>query len=76
MAPAPHSSDPPRPPSSITAADAAKAGALMLAVNGLCTGAGAAIGALLGVIVPLAIAGFFVGFAVAIAFVIRRYSER
>ncbi len=66
----------PRSRSPITAADAAKAGALMLAVNGVCTGAGAGVGALLGIPVPLALAGFFIGFAAAIAVVIRRYSER
>jgi hypothetical protein len=75
MAPDRRESDSSRPRSSITAADAAKAGALMLAVNALCTGAGAGIGALLGVTVPMALAGFFVGFGVAIAVVIRRYSE-
>jgi F0F1-type ATP synthase assembly protein I len=66
----------PRPGSRSTAADAAKAGALMLAVNGLCAGVGAAVGVLLGPIVPLALAGFFIGFGAAIAVVIRRYSER
>jgi hypothetical protein len=76
MEPASRQSDSSRPRSAFTAADAAKAGVLMLAVNGLCTGAGAALGALLGVVVPLALAGFFVGFAIAIAVVIRRYSER
>jgi hypothetical protein len=63
-----------RPP--ITGADAAKAGMVMLAVNGLCVGAGAGIGALAGATLPLALVGFFVGFAAAIAFVIRRYSDR
>jgi hypothetical protein len=73
----------PRPPagssrsrSPITGADAAKAGVMMLAVNGLCAGVGAAIGALVGAIVPLVLAGFFIGFGVAIAVVIRRFSER
>jgi hypothetical protein len=73
----------PRPPagssqsrSPITAADAAKAGVLMLTVNGLCAGVGAAVGALVGAIVPLALAGFFIGFGAAIAVVIRRFSER
>lgn len=74
--------DPHRPAGSpgsrspITGADAAKAGALMLAVNGLCAGVGAAVGALVGATVPLALAGFFVGFGVAIAFVIRRFGAR
>ncbi|HZO76561.1 MAG TPA: hypothetical protein VFB39_00855 [Solirubrobacteraceae bacterium] len=62
--------------SPITGADAAKAGMLMLTVNCLCAGIGAAVGAAIGAIVPLALVGFFVGFGVAIAFVIRRYSAR
>jgi hypothetical protein len=66
----------PRSQSPITAADAAKAGVLMLAVNGLCAGVGAGIGALVGAIVPLALAGFFIGFGAAIAVVIRRFSVR
>lgn len=46
----------------------------MLTVNGLCAGAGAAVGSLFGAAVPLALAGFFIGFGAAIAFVIKRYS--
>ncbi|MGN6169291.1 MAG: hypothetical protein ACTHQQ_14160 [Solirubrobacteraceae bacterium] len=70
----PAGSPPSRSP--VTGADAAKAGALMLAVNLLCVGVGAGVGAVVGATVPLAIAGFFVGFGAAIAFVIRRYSDR
>jgi hypothetical protein len=66
----------PRSRSQITGADAAKAGVLMLAVNGVCAGIGAAVGVLVGATVPLALAGFFVGFGVAIGVVIRRFSER
>jgi hypothetical protein len=66
----------PQPRSPFTGADAAKAGVMMLAVNGLCAGVGAGIGALVGATVPLALAGFFVGFGIAIAVVIRRFSER
>jgi len=56
-----------------TAADAARAGMLMLAVNGLCAGVGAALGALLGVLVPLLLAGFFVGFGAAVWIVTWRF---
>jgi hypothetical protein len=58
-----------------TGADATKAGMLMLAVNALCAGIGAAIGELLGALVPLALAGFFIGFGVAVAVVARRYRD-
>lgn len=57
----------------VTGRDAAGAGFLMLAVNALCAGVGAAIGAALGALVPGLIAGFFIGFAVAIRFVAKRF---
>lgn len=66
----------PKPPPSFTAADAARAGFLMLSVNALCAGIGAGIGAILGALVPLALAGFFIGFGVAVAMVARRYRAR
>lgn len=62
------------PPGRVTGRDAAGAGFLMLAVNLLCAGVGAAIGAVIGALVPLAIAGFFVGFVLAIRFVVKRFS--
>jgi NitT/TauT family transport system permease protein len=46
----------------MTGRDAAGAGALMLAVNALCAGAGAGIGALVGARVPLLLAGVLAGF--------------
>jgi hypothetical protein len=57
----------------MTGRDAAGAGALLLAVNALCAGAGAGIGALLGAVVPLALAGFGIGFFLGIAIVIKRF---
>jgi hypothetical protein len=62
--------------SRFTGRDAAGAGMLMLAVNLLCAGIGAALGALTGAFVPLLLAGFFVGFGAGIAVVIRRFSVR
>jgi hypothetical protein len=59
--------------SAFTAADAARAGMLMLAVNGLCTGAGAGLGVLIGALVPLVLAGFFVGFGAAVWIVTWRF---
>lgn len=57
----------------MTGRDAAGAGFLMLAVNALCAGVGAAIGAAFGALAPGLIAGFFIGFAVAIRFVAKRF---
>jgi len=57
----------------VTGRDAAGAGALLLAVNALCTATGAGLGALVGAVVPLALAGFGVGFFVGIAVVIKRF---
>lgn len=57
----------------VTGRDAAGAGFLMLAVNALCAGVGAAIGAAFGALAPGLIAGFFIGFAVAIRFVAKRF---
>lgn len=62
-----------RPP--LTGSDAAGAGALMLAVNLLCAGAGAGLGALVGAVVPGLLIGFFVGFFVAIAVVAKRFRD-
>ncbi len=59
----------------ITGRDAAGAGALMLAANAMCAGAGAGIGALVGAVVPLLVAGFLIGFFVGIAVVINRFRE-
>ena len=58
----------------VTGRDAAGAGFLMLAVNGLCAGVGAGLGAAVGALVPGLIIGFFIGFAVAIRFVAKRFS--
>jgi hypothetical protein len=60
-----------RPP--ITGRDAAGAGALMLAVNAMCAGVGAALGALVGAVVPLLLVGFFIGFFAGIAVVAKRF---
>ena len=57
----------------ITGRDAAGAGALMLAVNAMCAGVGAALGALVGAVVPLLLVGFFVGFFAGIAVVAKRF---
>lgn len=57
----------------MTGRDAAGAGALLLAVNGLCAAIGAGLGALLGAVVPLLLAGFGIGFFVGIAVVIKRF---
>jgi len=62
-----------RPP--VTGRDAAGAGALMLAVNLLCAGVGAGLGALVGATVPLALAGFGVGFFLGIGVVARRFHD-
>ncbi|MHB8657273.1 MAG: hypothetical protein ACYC91_04845 [Solirubrobacteraceae bacterium] len=60
-----------RPP--LTGKDAAGAGALMLAVNGLCAGVGAGLGALAGSVAAGAVTGFFIGFGVAIAVIAKRF---
>jgi hypothetical protein len=65
--------NPSRPP--VTGRDVAGAGALMLSVNLMCAGAGAAIGLLLGAVVPLAVVGFLIGFLVGIRVVIRRFHD-
>jgi hypothetical protein len=62
-----------RPP--LTGRDTAGAGALLLAVNSMCAGAGAGLGALVGAVVPLALIGFFVGFFLGIAVVAKRFRD-
>lgn len=62
-----------RPP--LTGRDAAGAGALLLAVNLICTGVGAGIGALAGAVVPLLLTGFFIGFVLGIVVVINRFRD-
>jgi hypothetical protein len=57
----------------LTGADAAGAGALLLAVNAICAGVGAGIGALLGALVPLFVAGLLIGFFAGIAVVANRF---
>ncbi|MGA2469307.1 MAG: hypothetical protein ABSG64_01285 [Solirubrobacteraceae bacterium] len=47
----------------------------MLAVNLLCAGVGAGLGALVGATVPLALAGFGVGFFLGIGVVARRFHD-
>ena len=58
-----------RPP--FTGRDAAGAGALLLSVNLVCAGVGAALGAL----VPLLLAGFLIGFFLGIYVVAKRFSN-
>jgi hypothetical protein len=58
---------------SFTGRDAAGAGALLLSVNLICAGVGAAIGALVGALVPLLLVGFFIGFLVGIRVVANRF---
>jgi uncharacterized membrane protein len=65
----------PEPRRPVTGSDAASAGFMLLTVNALCAGAGAALGALVGALVPLLLAGFFIGFGVGIWFVVRRFSS-
>ncbi|MBV8953859.1 MAG: hypothetical protein JO153_05930 [Solirubrobacterales bacterium] len=60
-----------RPP--FTGRDAAGAGALLLSVNLICAGLGAALGALVGALVPLLLVGFFIGFFLGIYVVARRF---
>ena len=60
-----------RPP--ITGRDAAGAGALLLSVNLICAGLGAALGALVGALMPLLLVGFFIGFFLGIYVVARRF---
>jgi hypothetical protein len=60
---------------SLSGRDAAGAGALMLAVNFICAGAGAGLGALAGAVVPLLMVGFFVGFFLGIAVVAKRFRD-
>jgi hypothetical protein len=60
-----------RPP--FTGRDAAGAGALLLSVNLICAGLGAALGALVGALVPLLLVGFFIGFFLGIYVVSRRF---
>lgn len=60
--------------SPMTGRDAAGAGFLMLAVNAVCTGIGAAVGALVGALVPCLLVGFFVGFGVAVRVVVKRFN--
>jgi hypothetical protein len=60
-----------RPP--LSGRDAAGAGALLLSVNLMCAGAGAALGALVGAVLPLVLVGFSVGFFLGIAVVAKRF---
>jgi hypothetical protein len=60
-----------RPP--LSGRDAAGAGALLLSVNAICVGVGAALGTLVGAVVPLALVGFGVGFFLGIAVVAKRF---
>jgi hypothetical protein len=62
-----------QPAKPITGRDAAGAGFLMLAVNAVCAGLGAALGAAVGALVPGLIAGFLIGLGVAIRVVIKRF---
>ena len=62
------------PPRRVTGRDAAGAGFLMLAVNGVCAAIGAGIGAAVGAPVPGLLAGFFIGFGLAIRYVAKRFS--
>ena len=62
-----------RPP--FTGRDAAGAGALLLSVNLVCAGVGAALGAALGALVPLLLAGFLIGFFLGIYVVAKRFSN-
>jgi hypothetical protein len=62
-----------RPP--LTGRDAAGAGALMLAVNLLCAGAGAGLGALAGSVAAGLLPGFFIGFVLAIFVVAKRFRD-
>ena len=57
----------------VTGRDAAGAGALMMSVNVVCAGIGAALGALVGALIPLLLAGFFIGFFAGIFVVARRF---
>jgi len=61
--------------SPFTGRDAAGAGALLLSVNALCAGVGAAIGALIGALVPLLLAGFLLGFLLGIRVVAKRFRD-
>ena len=60
-------------PTQFTAADAAGAGLLMLAVNLVCAGIGAGLGALVGALVPGLLVGFGVGFGLGIRVIIKRF---
>jgi len=60
-----------RPP--FSGRDAAGAGALLLSVNLMCAGVGAAIGALIGAVIPLLLVGFFLGFFLGIRVVASRF---
>jgi hypothetical protein len=55
--------------------DVAGAGFLLLSVNLVCAGIGAALGAAVGALGPLLIAGFFIGFFLGIYVVVRRFRE-
>jgi hypothetical protein len=54
-------------------ADAAAAGALLIASIVACAAAGYGLGSLMGLAVPLGLAGFFVGVVVGVAFVHARF---
>lgn len=62
-----------RPPA--TGRDVAGAGALLLAVNAVCTAVGLGIGELIGAPVALAVAGFLIGFLVGLRVVSRRFHD-
>jgi hypothetical protein len=62
-------------PRGVTGRDAAGAGALMLAVNIVCAGAGAALGSLAGSTVAGLVAGFLIGFFLAIRVVVKRFQR-
>lgn len=60
----------------MTGRDVAGAGALMLAVNLLCAGAGAGLGALVGAPAAGLVVGFLIGFFLAIAVVAKLFRDR
>jgi hypothetical protein len=57
----------------MTGSSAAGAGFLLISVNLVCAGIGAALGALIGALVPLLLVGFFIGFFVGIFVVAKRF---
>lgn len=63
----------PEGPTRFTAADAAGAGLLMLAVNLVCMAIGAGLGALVGALVPGMLVGFGLGFGLGILVIAKRF---